>query len=62
MREDAYRFYVTDGLKAIGKLNLRYYDLIVPKDERFKTEEDAQEEAESIIKRMTEQSQKLRKR
>lgn len=27
-RDRAYRFYVTDALKAIGNLNLRYADII----------------------------------
>lgn len=28
LRDDAYRFYVTDALKAIGGLDKRYYDII----------------------------------
>lgn len=30
-RDRAYRFYVTDALKAIGRLNKRYADMIAEK-------------------------------
>lgn len=29
-RDRAYRFYVTDALKAIGSLNIRYADIVNP--------------------------------
>jgi len=46
IREDAYRFYVSDALKAIGRLDFpRYYDLI---NGNVMTEEEAKETAEEI--------------
>lgn len=41
-RDEAYRIYVTDALKAIGGFNKRYYDLInyePPKEETRTPEE-----------------------
>ena len=58
MRDETYRIYVTDSLKAIGNLNIRYFEM-VHKNERFTTEEEAEEEAEKIIQQMIELSNKL---
>ncbi len=33
-REWAYRIYVTDGLKVLGGLNVRYADLFKPEEKR----------------------------
>lgn len=33
-RSRAYRIYVTDALKAIGRLDIRYEDLFKPVDKR----------------------------
>jgi hypothetical protein len=37
-RDLAYRFYVTDGLKAIGGLNIRFVDLFKPAETRTSDE------------------------
>jgi hypothetical protein len=33
-REEAYRIYVTDGLKHLSGLNIRYADLFAPEETR----------------------------
>ena len=33
-REEAYRIYVTDSLKIIGGLNIRYADIFAPEETR----------------------------
>lgn len=33
-REQAYRIYVTDSLKIIGGLNIRYADMFAPEETR----------------------------
>lgn len=38
-RDRAYRFYVTDALKAIGSLNMRYADNVNPVRETRSSEE-----------------------
>ena len=41
-KDFAYRIYITDSLKAIGHLNMRYYDFIddtnTPKNDRTEDE------------------------
>jgi hypothetical protein len=37
-RDLAYRYYVTDGLKAIGGLNIRFADLFKPAETRTSDE------------------------
>ena len=39
-REEAYRFYVTEALKALGDLNIRYVDLLTPQIEETRTSEE----------------------
>ena len=49
-REEAYRIYVTDAIRLFGKINVRYYDLF--KQGKQMTEEEAQQSAEDIKKRI----------
>ena len=49
-QELAYRIYVTDAFKLIGKLNLRFIDIIKPPVEM--TEEEQQEKAEETKNRI----------
>mgnify|MGYP007070201230 CR=1 FL=1 len=39
-KDSMYRFYITDALKAFGRLNVRYYDLVdmTPPDPRTSEE------------------------
>ena len=39
-REDAYRIYMTDALKVIGGLNLRYAEYLEPPTPETRTEEE----------------------
>ena len=55
-RDEAYRFYVTDALKVIGGLNLRFYDIINVKEPVKKEETRTPEE---IINRLKEKLNEL---
>lgn len=39
-KDSAYRIYITDALKLLGRLNVRYYDMVdlTPKDTRTSEE------------------------
>ena len=39
-RDEAYRIYVTDSLKLIGHLNIRYFDMVKPGVEETRTAEE----------------------
>lgn len=39
-RDEAYRIYVTDSLKIIGNLDIRFYDLLRPGVEETRTPEE----------------------
>lgn len=39
-REDAYRIYVTDSLKLIGRIDQRYYDFIKPEPVETRTADE----------------------
>ena len=60
-REDAYRIYISDAIKLLGNLNLRYYDVINPKSEEQKQAEEKQnqESAEEIKSRIFGKIKKL---
>lgn len=38
--DEAYRIYVTDALRLIGRLNIRYFDMINPGVEETRTAEE----------------------
>lgn len=48
-REIAYRIYVTDSLKSIGRLNKRYFDLI---SDDFVQVHEPTETADEIVNRI----------
>ena len=52
LREDAYRIYVTDALKALGGFDTRYFDLIEmkPTIEETRTPEEIIERIRSKLK------------
>ena len=39
-REEAYRIYVTDSLRALGNLNVRYVDVIKPQKIETRTSDE----------------------
>jgi len=49
-RDWAYRVYVTDGLKVLGGLNIRYADLFKPEEKRT---------AEEIVSSISEKLDRL---
>ena len=47
----AYRFYVTDALKIIGGLNMRYADIVKPAPEETRTGEEIIEDITAKLRR-----------
>ena len=47
----AYRFYVTDALKIIGGLNMRYADIVKPEPEETRTGEEIIEDITAKLRR-----------
>lgn len=50
-REEAYRIYVTDALKLMGKLNLRYFDMVSPGVEETRTSEEIVDSISAKLKK-----------
>ena len=49
-----YRFYITDALKAIGTLDVRYYDLIQDTPTETRSAEEIKESIKSKLRALSE--------
>lgn len=51
-REKLFRIYITDALKIIGRLNIRYEDMLKPKTEDKRTEKEVKAHICEMLERM----------
>lgn len=51
-RDRMYRIYITDALKAIGNLNIRYVDFIKPSKVDTRTEQEVISDIKAKLRKM----------